>query len=83
MQVRDLTEAQAEAVGFGVAHGFLVPRFVGGLDPGALSYPTNEVELRLGFPLAVDRMLPLGAGATLKIPSLRQVVMPWLKDHHS
>lgn len=79
-QVSNLTPAQAEAVGFGIAHGFLVPRLAHGQDPGLLAYPVNEVELRLGFPIAVDRKLPLRTGAVLKIATLRQVVMPWLKD---
>jgi hypothetical protein len=78
--VSNLTDEQAEAVGFGVAHGYLVPRLDEGQDAGTFTYPIRDVELRLGFPLAVDHRLPLRTGSAMKIRTLRQVVMPWLKD---
>ena len=39
------------------------------LDP----FPLDEVELRLGYPVAVANELPLRQGETLRIPTLRQL----------
>lgn len=79
VNVKHLTPKQAEAVAIGVAFGFVVPR-LRPEDDSPFSYPTDNVELRLGFPVAVAKELPLRQGATLHIRDLRQVVFPWLRE---
>lgn len=75
--VRDLSPEQSEAIAVGVALGYLVPR----VDKTApVTYPTTDVELRMGFPVAVYKRLPLRSGAVIKIGDLKQVAFQWLKD---
>lgn len=76
--MKSLSRNQAEAVAIGVAFGLLVPRSTSASDISA--YPTSNVQLRLGFPIAAAKKLPLRPGATLTIRDLRQVSFPWLQD---
>ncbi|MCY1059055.1 metallophosphoesterase [Nannocystis sp. SCPEA4] len=68
----------AQAVAVGIAHGHIVPRLQT-VDNGSFFYPTSDVSLRLGFPIAVAKRLPLRSGTTLHIQDLRQVEFPWPK----
>jgi len=77
VHARDLAPEQAEAVAIGIAYGYIVPRLQQRAD-AALGYPSEDVELRLGFPVAVAKSLPLRAGTVLTIRDLRQVTFPWL-----
>jgi predicted phosphodiesterase len=77
-QIRDFSDEQAEAIAVGVALGYLVPRVEPGNEP--VYYPTRNVELRLGFPIAVEKRLPLRSGAVMKIGDLKQVAFQWLRE---
>jgi hypothetical protein len=77
-QVRDLSQDQADAIAVGVALGYFVPRAEQG--ERTIYYPTKDVELRLGFPLAIEKRLPLRSGAILKIGDLKQVAFQWLTE---
>ena len=79
VEAKDLSDSQANAIAVGVAYGLIVPKLVV-TDRGSLFYPTKDVELRLGFPVAVHKELPLRSGTTLKISNLRQVQFPWMKE---
>jgi 3',5'-cyclic AMP phosphodiesterase CpdA len=72
-----LAPAQAQAVAIGIAYGYIVPKLQQNID-AALGYPREDVELRLGFPVAVAKKLPLRSGTVLTIRDLRQVTFPWL-----
>ena len=77
-QVKDFSDEQAEAIAVGVALGYLVPRVEPGNEP--VYYPTRNVELRLGFPIAVEKRIPLRNGAVMKIGDLKQVAFQWLRE---
>jgi len=75
-----LSDDQAAAVAVGIAYGYLVPRARRRRNAAPSYYPTNRIELRLGFPIAVAKLLPLRRGATLVMRSLRQVEFPWTAE---
>lgn len=78
-ELTDLAAAHTQAVALGIAYGVFVPDFEEG-DEDLLKYPDRDVQMRLGYPYAVARALPLRGGAKLRIQDLRQVTMPWWRD---
>lgn len=74
---RELGERQADAVGLGIAFGYLVPRVDGRGVGEAMKYPARNIELRMGFPVAASNDLPLRNGATASLDTLSQMSFVW------
>ena len=81
LQVEALvTQRQVHAIALGVAYGLLVPTLTDAKDLLTMKYPTINVGMRVGFPVAVEAMLPLRTGSIMTIGDLRQVVFPWWRE---
>jgi hypothetical protein len=77
-KIESFNEAQSEAIAIGIAHGYLVPQVSDDNELGEImKYPTVDVRMRLGFPVAVNARLPLRSGAAAAIKNLKQVEFPW------
>lgn len=79
IDIQDCSQDQAEAIAIGIAYGFLVPK-TKPEDEKNWPFPVDDVELRLGYPVAINNKLPLRHGETLKIGSLRQLEFPWWQE---
>lgn len=77
----DMTTDQANAIAIGIAYGFLVPDLESlGSRPGSYTYPKVDIEMRLGYPIAVSKSLLLRKGVAARIPNLSQAVFPWWNE---
>lgn len=72
---------QAEAIAIGIAYGFLVPDLEwADTYTGRYTYPRNNIQMRLGFPIAASKALMLRKGVAVTIPDLTQAVFQWWKE---
>lgn len=77
IQIEHCTQEQAEAIAIGIAYGFLVPRLSDGGRGKGRRYPSENIVMRLGYPVAVANALPLRQGECLRISDLRQLEFSW------
>lgn len=72
---------QAEAIAIGIAYGSLVPDLEwADTYMGRYTYPRNNIQMRLGFPIAASKALMLRKGVTVTIPDLTQALFQWWKE---
>lgn len=81
IETYNLTAKQQDAIALGIAYGFLVPELDAANGDGIYyTYPKSDIEMRLGYPIAVAQSLLLRKGVAARIPDLSQVVFPWCKS---